>query len=272
MISVFGARGFVGSHFLKQFPEETVAVPRDERNPPTDEILYLISTTHNYHVFDDLKKDVETNLSVLMEVLEAVRERDVVINFVSSWFVYGPTPLPARESSPCDPRGFYSITKRCAEQLLESFCRTFDKRYRILRLSNIYGRGDQGASARKNALQFLIERLRRHEPIELYHGGEFQRDYLWVEDACRALRLVLREGPLNEVTNVGSGIGYRFRDLIDRVVEFTESRSEIRAVPPPPFHQAVQVKDMVLDVSKLRGLGFSPEVTIEEGLRRLCQT
>ena len=69
-----------------------------------------------------MKIDIETNLSVMMEVLEKLKEKDFVFNFISSWFVYGDTKMPASETSICFPKGFYSITKKAAEDLLISFC------------------------------------------------------------------------------------------------------------------------------------------------------
>ena len=105
----------------------------------------------NYNVFKDITLDVETNLKVLCEVLENCKKEGIVFNFVSSWFVYGDVPLPAREEYYCKPTGFYSITKKAAEDLIISFCKTFGTEYRILRLCNVLGRGDGKVSAKKNA-------------------------------------------------------------------------------------------------------------------------
>ena len=154
-ISVFGATGFIGGTFCSMFPEETIQIPREQRNPESKNILYLISTTSNYNVFDDLLLDVNTNLNVLLEVLQYCKDNDLVFNYVSSGFVYGPDIVYAEEDDFCDPRGFYSITKRTAEQLLVSFCKTFDVKYRIMRIANVYGQ-DKTVSSKKNVLGFLV--------------------------------------------------------------------------------------------------------------------
>ena len=67
-ISVYGATGFIGGTFCELFPDEVVAVPKEERKPKSDHILYLISTTSNYNVLGDITLDVRTNLNVLMAV------------------------------------------------------------------------------------------------------------------------------------------------------------------------------------------------------------
>jgi len=269
--SVFGGTGFIGSNYVNLKPDECIVIPRESRKPMSDSILYFISTTHNYHVLDDVHKDVSTNLSVLLEVLEQCKDRDVVFNFISSWFVYGDTTLPALETSCCKPKGFYSITKLCAEQLIESFCKTYNIHYRILRLCNVYGTGDILASKKKNALQYLIDQIKCDKPIDLYHGGDFIRDYLHVTDVCQAIDLILKEGDLDQIYNVGSGIPHRFRDMIDEAINTVNSKTVITDVSPPDFHNIVQVKDMFLDTQKLINLGFEPKISINEGISLLCQ-
>jgi nucleoside-diphosphate-sugar epimerase len=112
------------------------------------DVLYLISTTHNYHVFDDLHKDINTNLTKLVDVLPNVQG---TFNFVSSWFVYGDGYTkyhPAREIDRCIPKGILFYNKESGEDLTESFCRTFHKNYRIMRLCNVIG-GDVSAGKKK---------------------------------------------------------------------------------------------------------------------------
>ena len=73
-ISVYGATGFIGGTFCEMFADEVIHIPREERQPQSKEILYLISTTSNYNVLEDLSLDVKTNLNVLMETLKHCKE------------------------------------------------------------------------------------------------------------------------------------------------------------------------------------------------------
>ena len=82
----------------------------------------------------------------------------------------------------------------------------------------------------------------------------------------------MEKGELNQTYNVGSGNPYMFKDIIDYVTKKTGSTSKISDIDPPDFHKIVQVKNMYLDVEKLRSLGFEPKVSIEQGLDELCQT
>ena len=131
MISLYGC-GFIGTHFKYMYDSDVHVQGRDERVPAHKDILYFISTIHNYHVHDDITRDVDTNLRVLCETLEHCRSKDITFNFVSSWFVYGKGDvLPATESSPCNPTGFYSITKKCAEVGKELYSKIIEKIFEV---------------------------------------------------------------------------------------------------------------------------------------------
>ena len=269
-LSVYGSKGFIGSAFCEL--HDCVEIQRNQRAPLTDEVLYLISTTHNYNVLEDSFIDIDTNLNVLMETLDECRKKGIkTFNFISSWFVYGDTELPATEMSYCNPKGFYSITKRCAEQLLISYCETFDMNYRILRLCNVYGSTDKKASKKRNALQYLISKLKENEEISLYDSGQFYRNFMHVTDVCNAINVVCDKGIKNEIYNIGSMNNYLFKDIIEIAVNELRSSSKISSMTPPDFHKKVQVKDMILDTKKLHDLGFEEKISISKGVKALCK-
>jgi nucleoside-diphosphate-sugar epimerase len=219
----------------------------------TNKLVYLISTTHNYNVIDnDPYTDIHTNLDHLMMVLQANKIKygnNFEITFISSWFVYGKTECPAKETSICNPTGFYSITKRAAEQLLVSYCETFGIKWKIVRLSNVLGFEDKKISKRKNALQYMVKTLCDGGTIDLYQG-EFRRDYINVWDAARGIKAVVRTGRYGEIYNVGSGYGSVIRDLVHYAQTLAE-RGNINLIEVPEFHKQVQVENMWLDCGKV---------------------
>ena len=271
MISVYGASGFIGSRFCNLYPEFVLKQGREERKPKSKDILYLISTVDNYNVHSNITLDVETNLKVLCEVLDYCRENDITFNFISSWFVYGDVSLPAREEYYCKPTGFYSITKKAAEDLIMSFCKTFKVEYRILRLCNVLGSGDGKVSAKKNALTYMVDCLKKDEDVFLYDEGTPVRDVMHVTDVCRAIDLVCREGKLNEIYNIGSGQPTCVGDIISSARTYLNSSSEIKSKPAPEFHQIVQTKDFWMDTTKLSDLGFEQLISNDLIIKELCQ-
>jgi len=268
-LSVYGATGFIGGTFCDLYPDEIVKIPREERKPLSKDIIYFISTTTNSHVFEDLHKDVDTNLTVLMDVLEHCKDKNITFNFVSSAFVYGTDIIDAKEDDVCEPGGFYSITKRCAEQLLISYCKTFGVKYRILRIANVYG-DDKTVSAKKNVLKFLIGLMKEDKDLVLYDDGMQLRDYMHVSDICRAMKLVMEKGEINSIYNIVTGNPLPFKNIMEKARDFLGSKSKFNYVDYPEFNKIAQAYNYSVNGDKLKALGFKPQISFDEGLKSLC--
>jgi len=273
-INVFGGTGFIGKRFCEINNGKIILNQRDDFIPQSNNILYFISTVDNYNIHKDLQIDIDTNLKVLMNVLEHIKyNKNAVFNFVSSWFVYGQNPdIPFHEeNSKCNPTGFYSITKFCAEQMIICFCNTFDIKYRIFRLANVLGEGDNKISAKKNALQFMVKEIVNNKDVHLYYGGEVLRDYIYIDDVCEGIKICLDKAPTNQIINIGSGSPSRFLDIIDKTIKKTNSQSRIINIEPTKFHNIVQVRHSYLDTAKIRSYGFEPKYNMDTILDKLIQ-
>jgi nucleoside-diphosphate-sugar epimerase len=166
--------------------------------------------------------------------------------------------MPAHEESQCKPNGFYSITKRCAEQLLISYCETFGIKYRILRLANVAGHGDKKASPQKNALQHMINELKAGRDVNVYDGGNLYRDYIHVNDAAKAIKLIMEHGEVNAIYNVGNGKPLLFKNMIEYAKELIGGEGKLNSIEIPQFHRTVQVRSMWMKNDKLAALGYTP--------------
>jgi nucleoside-diphosphate-sugar epimerase len=271
-ITVFGGKGFIGSRFCSLYQDEVIVNDRADYVPKSDNVLYFISTIDNYNIHNDLHVDVDTNLKVMLSVLEHVKNNpNTTFNFVSSWFVYGQnSKIPFKEDDlECNPTGFYSITKRCAEQLLISFCNTFNIKYRIFRLANVLGEGDTKISKKKNALQFLVKEIVENRDVELYYGGNVLRDYIYVDDVCHAIHHCMVNGPVDEIINIGSGKPYLFLNIIKKAIKYAKSNSKIIDIQPTHFHNVVQVKNSYLDTTKLKNYGYTCKYDIDYTISKL---
>ena len=269
LINVLG-KGFVGGRYAELTPK-VIVNERNDYEVKSNEVLYFISTIDNYNVHTNPYLDIETNLTTLIKTLESCKGKDVTFNFISSWFVYGDVPLPAKEDAHCDPKGFYSITKRTAEQLLISYCETFGMNYRILRLPNVLGETDTKVSKKKNALQYMLRQVQNNETLSLYDGGYAVRDYLYVDDVVSAINLILQKGNLNEIYNIGSGESVSVRTCIDYAIEKSGSTSKIEVIEPAKFHKVVQTVNMEIDNTKIKELGFLPKYTIYDIIDSLLE-
>ena len=285
ILNVFGGYGFVGTEFLETTKNGYIKNYRDNYEVRAPDVVYFISTVDNYNIQKDSLLDINTNLVVLMKVLDNYRDyiketgQKGCFNFISSWFVYGQDsgfdgghprregqgPRGICETDPCEPKGFYSITKRCAEQLLISYCETFDLNYRILRLANVLGAEDKKVSAKKNALQYLLGEIAANRPIDLYDSGYFYRDYIDVRDCARAIDLVVNKGEVDSIYNIGNGVPITFRDIIRYARDSLESSSELRTIEQKDFHKKVQSsRSFFMDNTKLRELGYRANYSIQQ--------
>lgn len=272
MISVYGASGFIGSKFIERYPD-SIAIPKTRNNTDTNNILYLISTTDNYNIFEKTHLDVDTNLTKLIDVLDSISHNEnITFNFVSSWFVYGKNQtLPITENALCDPRGMYSITKRAAEQIVRTYAETFKFNYRILRLTNIIGEGDwKNVNKKKNALQFMIKTLLDNGNVSLYDDGDCIRDFMYVDDAVDALKLCADKAPVNEVINISNNDPRKIGDII-RSIKEKYNTGNVTSMPTPDFHKIVQIKDAYLDNSKLKSYGYTQKVSFDDAIDRIVK-
>jgi nucleoside-diphosphate-sugar epimerase len=283
-LTIFGGSGFVGSEYKRQFYHHAVGNiyafnKRDDYSVFSKDILYLLSTVHNYHIFDAPLLDVETNLIILVKVLESWRKyqeesgQKGVFNFASSWSVYGDQKeLPVAENAICNPKGWYIITKRCAEQLLIEYCTTFHLNYKILRFANVIGSHDKKASEKKNVLQHLVNKLAKNEDVEIFGDGSFLRDFIHVSDCVAAVQLVMDKGKSNEIYNVGNGRTWYYKDILLYAKQNLGSTGRILHVEPSEFQANVPVQNFYMDNTKIRRLGYYPRYTGEQLFNTLLPT
>ena len=272
--SVFG-RGFIGGRFCELFPDDVILRDKGIIGSATPELLWFISTVTNYNVLDNVYIDIDTNLTLTMKALSYGKEMwgdELVFNLISSWFIFGNTDVPARENSICNPNGFYGITAYCREQLVRSYCQTFNICFRIMRLANVLGVGDKKISKRKNALQYFVREIVNNRPVELYWPSHTIRDYIYVDDVCQGINLVLSDGySKNSIYNIGNGEPIAFEHCVDYVVNKTGNFDCVKHVDQSEFHKVVQTNVMYLDNTNLKRLGYKPTKNIWQILDELIE-
>jgi dTDP-glucose 4,6-dehydratase len=141
------------------------------------------------------------------------------------------------------------------------------KSYQILRLCNVVG-NDPRANSQKNALEMILTKIVKNEPVQVYQGDNY-RDFLHVDDVCRAINLCINKGPVNGVINIGRGESYRIIDLVEYAKQKVKSSSKIEIIPAPPFHKVVQVENFFMDTAALNTLGFIPSLSISETVDKI---
>jgi dTDP-glucose 4,6-dehydratase len=302
---VTGAAGFIGSNFVRHWvgwhPNDHVVAldlltyAGDRRNLDglgvrlvegdigdlelverllvEEEIEFVVNfaaESHNSRAVLDPARFFRTNVLGTQTLLEAGRRHGVSrFHHVSTCEVYGDLPLDSDESfseeSPYRPRTPYNASKAAADHAVRAYFETFGLPITITNCSNNYG---QRQFPEKVIPLFLTNALDERE-LPLYASTQNRREWLHVDDHCRAIDLVLERGREGETYNVGSGVERSIEEIADAVLELTGKTDSLkRIVPDRPGHD----RRYLLDSSKIRDeLGWRADISFEDGLRDVVE-
>ena len=164
--------------------------------------------------------------------------------------------MPIRASSP------YAASKASADLLVQAYHRTYGLPATISRCSNNYGH----YQFPEKMIPLMLANALADKPLPVYGTGENVRDWLYVEDHCRAIDLILRRGRVGEVYNIGGHNEMRNIDVVRLILEAVDKpESLITFVADRKGHDL----RYAIDPAKMHAeLGWEPETPFQEGIRR----
>jgi UDP-glucose 4-epimerase len=176
--------------------------------------------------------------------------------------LYGePEQSPCTEEHPVRPLSPYGISKYVAEQYIEMYGRLHGLEYAILRYANVYGpRQDPFGEA--GVVAIFTQRMVKGEEVVVFGDGTQERDFTFVDDIARGTIAAL--APVGyRILNLGSDRPVSLNTVIALLEEMIGRKAIIESHP----FQAVDVPATWADISVARGMGWSPQTTLEDGLR-----
>jgi len=194
-------------------------------------------------------------------LLEEVRKTGARFVQVSTDEVYGDLEGggSAAETDPVKPSSPYSVAKAAGDLHIPAYARTFGVNASITRGSNTYGPNQYP----EKLIPLMTTNALDGQPLPVYGDGRQIRDWLWVEDHCAGIELVLRKGAPGEVYNVGGDDERENVEIVARILELTGAdESLVRHVQDRAGHD----RRYSLDTSKLRSLGWAPQKPFDEGI------
>ena len=228
-----------------------------------DALVNFSAESHVDRSILDPESFIQTNYFGTAVLLEAVRKFPVKVFLqVSTDEVYGPILKGlADENSPLNPSSPYSASKAGADLLCLSYHRTFQAPVMIARLSNNFG----AYQFPEKLIPLFITNALEDKPLPVYGDGLYVRDWIFVESSCQALLLILEEGKIGEIYNVGGGNLKTNLEITERILkELKKPKRLIKFVEDRPGHD----RRYALDNSKIkRELGFEPKLDFEKALR-----
>ena len=228
-----------------------------------DAIVNFAAETHVDRSLMDPYAFIETDVRGTAVLCEAARKQGhEVFLLVSTDEVYGEVREGrSTEESAFRPRSPYSASKAGAEHIAHAYAESFGLPLLVTRGSNNYGPYQYP----EKLVPVLVTNAIDDMPLPLYKDGSAVRDYIYVEDHCRAIDLVLHDAPLGSAYNVGTGIETPGLRVAEAVLDIMgKPRSLIEFVADRPGHDY----RYALDISRITGLGWEPQVTFAEGLER----
>ncbi|GBD06475.1 dTDP-glucose 4,6-dehydratase [bacterium HR21] len=231
-----------------------------------DTIVNLAAHTHVDRSILDAHPFVDTNVRGTVTLLEVAR-RLGIRRFVqmSTDEVYGECLTGAwAEDAPLMPSSPYAASKAAADCFVQAYVRTYGVPAFLVRSCNVYG----PYQFPEKLIPMSILCALQGEPIPLYGDGSQRRQWLAVEDLCRALWLLCCVGQPGNVYHVSSGVEWENRHVVTRILELVgASVSLLRSVPDRPGHD----RRYALQWDRLRSLGWEPRVSFDEGLEQTVQ-
>ena len=299
-IVVTGGAGFIGSNFvrmvLSEHPDDEIVVldaltyagnldnlkdvagdPRysfvkgDIRDEEVvgatvagaDAIVNFAAETHVDRSISGPQDFISTDVLGTHVLLEAVRAHDIPRFLqISTDEVYGDVLEGSSvETDALKPSSPYSASKAAGDLMVLAYARTFGTPVVLTRSSNNYGPHQYP----EKIIPLFVTNLLDGQPIPVYGDGMNVRDWIYVDDNCRAVDLVLRKGEDGEIYNIGGGNEVANLDLTRSMLAQLGLGDEmIRWVDDRAGHD----RRYSIDCSKLRTLGWEPRVAYEEGLAR----
>ena len=233
-----------------------------------DAVVNFAAETHVDRSIEDPEVFLRTNILGTQVLMDACRACGVArFHQVSTDEVYGDLPLdrpdllftedmPIRASSP------YAASKASADLLVQAYHRTYGLPATISRCSNNYG----PYQFPEKMIPLMLANALADKPLPVYGTGENVRDWLYVEDHCRAIDLILRRGRVGEVYNIGGHNEMRNIDVVRLILEAVgKPESLLTFVADRKGHDL----RYAIDPTKMHAeLGWEPETPFQEGIRR----
>jgi dTDP-glucose 4,6-dehydratase len=296
---VTGGAGFLGSHFcdyllaqglrvicvdnLESSTLENLEHIRDERfsfvnhdvierievDEPVDAVYHLAALASPIDYLRQPLHSLKTGSSGTHNALGLAKWKRARFLLASTSEIYGdPQVHPQPETywgnvNPVGPRGVYDEAKRYAEAMTMAYHRQQGVDTCVARIFNVYGPRMRRNDGR--AVPTFMRQALEHKPLTVFGDGSQTRSFCFVDDMIRGLYL-LAQSAEHQPVNIGNPNEFTILELAETVIRVTDSKSEI-------VYEALPVDDPQIrqpDITRAKEiLGWTPEVELEEGLRRM---
>ena len=272
---IFLETNILGTQNLLENAKQSWTLGKDENGYPVykEGVKYLQVSTDE--VYGSLSKEYETAIDLIIdddEVKKVVKERKNLKTYGDKFFT---------EKTPLDPRSPYSASKTGADHIVIAYGETYKMPINITRCSNNYG----PYHFPEKLIPLMIKNVLEGKKLPVYGKGDNVRDWLYVEDHCKGIDLVVKNGRLGEVYNIGGFNEEQNINIVKLVIDILKEEitgnEEYKKVLKTDlnninYNLITYVQDRLghdmryaIDPSKIaKELGWYPETDFETGIRK----
>ncbi len=291
---ILGAGGFIGKELCKKLAkkykilaydrthiadfdsfENIASFERDFQKDDFSEILngvdivvHLICTTIPKEETNHIETEIVENVIPTIRLLEAMKNKKTpeIVFASSAGTIYGESLISNKEESELNPICSYGVQKQVIENYITFYSRQYGINYKIARISNPYGLG-QNNNKKQGLIPILIEKLLHGEDIAIFGDGENERDYIYISDMIEGLIKILDYYGKENVFNVAFGKSYTINEVVNTIESVTKLKfKEIHYLE----HRSCDVVTNRIDINKsYKELKWKANIDLEAGIEEI---
>jgi len=237
-------------------------------NLPYDWVIHLACSLIPSSGYDDFIRERELNITGGFELIRTMLKSGSrkLLFFSSGGVIYGNNGLHINnEEAPLSPMNYYAFSKLAMEQFIQLEARLSGLEYIIVRPSNPYGSG-QNLFGRQGLIAVALGKILSGEQLQIWGDGSIVRDYLHISDLVGSISKLVNVKAVNEIINIGSGIGLSVNDVLRTIQQVTGNKLDVQYLPG----RQVDVPVNILDIYKIQSItNWKPQIELEEGISSL---
>lgn len=279
-VLITGGNGFIGRNltvYLKKCGIETYAPTSGELDILNQEdwnkweakgighVIHLAGKTFVPDSWKNPEDFFKVNVMGTLNAIRFCREQNVGMTYVSA-YIYGPPESnPIAETAKANPNNPYAGSKYAAEELCNFFCEYFEMNITVLRLFNVFGPGQK----EHFLIPFIIKQIQENGNTISVQDLMPRRDYIYIEDVCRAIEISIHKTGGYRLFNIGSGKSFSVGEVIEILQEIAGTKKQIISKNNVRKNE---LNDVVADISHIKNeWGWIPEIDLKTGLAKMME-
>ncbi len=277
-ILVTGSSGFIGKHLVHKLKLENfqiIQIPSSIKSienentwqdlPGADCVYHLAARTYVPDSWTDTQQFLSTNVIGTQKVLEYCKKHNSKLIYMSAYLYGKPEHLPIDESHSLQPNNPYALSKCFAEQLCKFYSTYHDISVTIIRPFNIFGPGQD----EKFLIPFVIRQVKYEDKIYVKDLKPC-RDYIYIDDLIDALLEANKLHAKMHVMNIGSGVSYSVKDIINIIQEVAKTSKKVVSTNEERPNEIDDVIANIKSASEL--LNWTPKLSFRDGVKKMLET